>query len=566
MEETNMKKLKKEKVSKEECVICSETINKSTRKKITCNMCARSCCSTCFKRYIMDCGVSPICMWCKKNLSLDFIYSNSTSKFYAEYMDARTDIFLETAKSQLHLFQDQANLILLERNYVKFQNSITDKLYKTTIKILDFGNSFKVFWDKLGITAKSKFSGREVSYYMLPINILSTVENNLCKLCHYSYGMYTCRNCNMHKCGRCAMMCFALNNRCCLECDTLEISKEKIETEFTTNYYTKFIKPEKKRVDFSDITLSLKKLLAEKTVVDIEYKTIANEFFKYNEDIHNLMRSINHPEVSIIKASTNFVKKCPKNDCRGFLTSAWKCGICNDYFCADCHKQKAERYDESHVCDVDEKATVAMLKKNTKPCPKCGMPIDRYTGCTQVWTPCCKIGFYWDTMKLVVNERIHSPEYYDYLRRTNNGEIPRERGDVPCGGRINYRQVRGMTVDNYFRLMEHVAFRCQELHRTIGDINNSDLSIKYLTSDITEEQWKKKLKMRIKKNEKDNHIYNILNMFVLVINDLLQNLTVDMNEEHFKNATKTLINYVNEQLTNVYKRYGSKAENDILTV
>ena len=562
MEETNMKKPKKEKVSKEECDICFETINKSTRKKITCNMCNRSYCSACFKHYIMNCGVSPVCMWCIKDVSLDFIRSNSTGKFYGEYMNVRTDIFIERAKSQLHLYQEQANLILVERRYKDYQSSVSEQLSDIVDTFMNLKNKYRNFWDALGISSKPTFEYFKRNNYMHPADISSTATHIICNLCHISrYNIYTCSNCNMNKCYKCSMLCFAVDNMRCLECGEQEITAEQIESEFPHNYYIKFIKPRKKtRVEYSDIASELRSLLIEQNIVNQQYREIGYNYYKYQTETSRIRRNFEYPEASTTKAVANFVKKCPKNDCRGFLTSAWKCGICNDYFCADCHKQKAERNDDSHVCDENEKATVMMLKKNTKPCPKCGMPIDRYTGCTQVWTPCCKIGFYWDTMKLVVNERIHSPEYYDYLRRTNNGDIPRERGDVQCGGRIQHHMIRGMGVDKYFRLMEHVVFINEGLPQVVGDIDNTDLSIKYLTGDITEERWKKTLKMRIKKNEKDNHIYNILNMFIIVINDLLFNLSADTNVDNFKNAADRLVSYVNEQLNNIYNRYGCKSK------
>ena len=30
-----------------------------------------------------------------------------------------------------------------------------------------------------------------------------------------------------------------------------------------------------------------------------------------------------------------FIKKCPVNDCEGFLSSSWKCGVCSTWVCPD---------------------------------------------------------------------------------------------------------------------------------------------------------------------------------------------------------------------------------------
>ena len=190
--------------------------------------------------------------------------------------------------------------------------------------------------------------------------------------------------------------------------------------------------------------------------------------------------------------------------------------------------------------------------------------IHRYTGCSQVWTPCCKIAFDWNTGKIVgKGERIHSPEYYDYMRRVNNGIVPREVDDNPCGGIVNHWEMRTLfqfnrELQRYHQLMEHVNnFIIPELPRTIGDFERNDLGVSYLISDIDEIKWKIILKKRIKKDEKNNHIFHILNMFVNVINDFFRNLLTDRNFElYFENANQ-LITYTNEQISKINRRYSS---------
>ena len=287
---------------------------------------------------------------------------------------------------------------------------------------------------------------------------------------------------------------------------------------------------------------------------------------KYGTDI---IPQAGSAEIKIKTEQKNtFVKKCPDNECRGFLSSSWKCGICDEYYCPDCHKKKNGRNDDEHVCDEDEKSTIALLKTETKPCPSCNMPIVRISGCSQVWTPCCKIAFDWNTMKIDAG-RIHSPEYYDYIRRTNNGVIPRERGDVPvCGGIIDYYDIpiiirnNTFTRENYimienYRLVEHARALINTLPHIIGQRDNTELGVKYLIGDITKEQWKKTLKMSLKKESRENEIYHILNMFIAVSNDMLQILVADENVDTFNKSYNTLFDYTNEQILKINKRYKS---------
>ena len=46
-----------------------------------------------------------------------------------------------------------------------------------------------------------------------------------------------------------------------------------------------------------------------------------------------------------------------------------------------------------HKCDEEKVASVEMLKRDTKPCPKCGTPIHKIEGCDQMWDPQCGTAF-----------------------------------------------------------------------------------------------------------------------------------------------------------------------------
>ena len=87
------------------------------------------------------------------------------------------------------------------------------------------------------------------------------------------------------------------------------------------------------------------------------------------------------------EAPRQFVMKCPGEECRGFLSSAWKCGTCQKSFCPDCHARKQSHKDEEHVCEADAKATASMISKETRPCPKCGIRISKIDGCFAKDTP-----------------------------------------------------------------------------------------------------------------------------------------------------------------------------------
>jgi hypothetical protein len=72
-----------------------------------------------------------------------------------------------------------------------------------------------------------------------------------------------------------------------------------------------------------------------------------------------------------------FIRKCPMNECRGFLSSRWKCGTCDTNICNKCNEPKTD----DHVCNPQNVETMNLLNKDTKPCPKCGTMICKISGC-----------------------------------------------------------------------------------------------------------------------------------------------------------------------------------------
>lgn len=156
-----------------------------------------------------------------------------------------------------------------------------------------------------------------------------------------------------------------------------------------------------------------------------EYTNIGREIWRIEYAIRT-GNPIGNPLDPVKKDRAEFVKKCVVDDCKGFLSSAWKCGICSTFVCSKCHVPKKERDDDTHVCDENIVKTIKMLSKDTKACPgeNCGIPIHKIDGCDQMWCTSCETAFSWNTLR-IQRGRIHNPHYYERLRMMNGGEIPR---------------------------------------------------------------------------------------------------------------------------------------------
>ena len=230
-----------------------------------------------------------------------------------------------------------------------------------------------------------------------------------------------------------------------------------------------------------------------------------------------------------------FIMKCPGasddgEPCRGFLSSQWKCGTCQKYFCNECHVLLGDRNDGPHTCNEDAKATAQLIRKETRPCPKCGIRISKIEGCDQMWCTSCQATFSWNTGQILHNVRVHNPHYYEYLRQTGGGNVPRELGDIPCGGIPDYyvfirnmRLLRGLSQKEIDELVH--------IHRSLSDISqvrlpdyplrrpandNRDLDVAYLMGDLSKEDWARNLELKETKFERKKEIGLVLQTLVHV--------------------------------------------------
>ena len=152
-----------------------------------------------------------------------------------------------------------------------------------------------------------------------------------------------------------------------------------------------------------------------------------------------------------------FNHKCPVEDCKGFLSTAWKCGVCNTWTCPKCFEIIGLNKDVEHTCKKENIESAELIKKETKPCPQCAIPIFKISGCDQMWCTQCNIAFSWNTGKVVVGGTIHNPHYFQFLR--NGGVIQNQRnpGDVVCGGipRVWELSRRRRELQNIFSKINH---------------------------------------------------------------------------------------------------------------
>jgi hypothetical protein len=261
-----------------------------------------------------------------------------------------------------------------------------------------------------------------------------------------------------------------------------------------------------------------------------------------------------------------FIMKCPDSECRGFLSTAYKCGTCQQWACPDCLIIKGLDKDAEHTCDPGQKESVAMIIKESRPCPKCGERISKIDGCDQMFCVECHTAFSWHT-GAVVNGVIHNPHYYEYLRSVGNGTAPRNAGDVPCGGvpyythlATNLRNVDAMTqriIMSIHRITTEITDQRILMYQGAFNMNdNGDLGVMYLMKEITKEAMQIELAKREVKRNKHLAIRAVLEMFVntstMMLNNIV-NMPPTSNKEFETTMTEfmNLRRYVNDSLLQV---------------
>lgn len=229
-----------------------------------------------------------------------------------------------------------------------------------------------------------------------------------CDICCENYNLST------RKCIKCPYCPF----ECCSICSRTYILNEKVSTCMDNSCQKEWTR----------------KFMVEsfpKTFINKEWKNMKME--KEVENEKSLLPATqlllqNSKKGGKISKEVQFYRKCSVENCRGYLSSDWKCGLCSTYTCKYCHLEKKE----GHICDKDLVATISFLQDDTKPCPKCTTPIHKIDGCDQMWCTMCHTAFSW--RRGTIETRIHNPHYYEWLR--NGGELPRNDGDYECGRNI----------------------------------------------------------------------------------------------------------------------------------
>lgn len=381
-----------------------------------------------------------------------------------------------------------------------------------------------------------------------------------------------CNYCELECCRKCIQQYLIdiTTDAHCMQCKNIW-NREFIDSACTKNFRNKDLKKHRENILFE----REKCFLPDAQVIVAQRKERIRLIEENNIKIREFMIEIHKLENAnnIIRQGTDvvnvterrkFIRKCPVPECRGFLSTQWKCELCENHICHDCNEIKGD----PHTCEPGAVETMKMLKKDTKACPNCGTMIFKISGCAQMWCPDCHTAFNWNTMQ-IEKGIIHNPHFYEF-QRLGGAIAPRNHGDIPCGGlpdlaelyircNLSTRHYYNVTIPtkykiifDFHRVIQHIN---QVEIRHVGIENFLELRINYLTNLYTEDEYKFILQKNEKAREKRRDIVNILNMFTQTGSDLLRQFVNNTIDLHQQDVINNLRDYTNETLCVISKRY-----------
>ena len=161
--------------------------------------------------------------------------------------------------------------------------------------------------------------------------------------------------------------------------------------------------------------------------------------------------------------------------------------------------------------------------------------------CNQMYCVSCQTPFDWITLKIVTSGTIHNPHYYEMMKR--KGALPRNPGDVPCGGFPEYWHL----VDHPDSVEQHITNAYLQFHRLCREVQDvsqhnyrmhvdnattTGINIKYLLGDLTDAKWGQQLAITEKKRKRDAEIQEVFAAFLMIavnIINTVQNYRTDAN-------------------------------------
>ena len=414
-----------------------------------------------------------------------------------------------------------------------------------------------------------------------------------CKTCTRKYLLGTTDDPNCMKCNKAWSHAFIV---------------EKLNRSFVTNEYSKHRKallvereisklPEaaplaEKQKLIDKVTTESEKLHDEALLVKRQLAAIQRKEWNCQSEIRRIKNGT-------LTEKKKFIMPCPNNECRGYLSTQYKCDLCELHTCSKCLEIIGHSKTDPHVCKEESIQSAELIKKETKPCPSCGTRIFKISGCDQMWCTNCHCAFNWGSGQLA-HGVVHNPHFYQHQRNIahQGGQAPRNPGDVLCGGLCDYRELTRI-IDNIYVVMSteeedllknaevgkkasdllrkmhqcvsHITYfslrNVRTKVRTLGD--TQDIRIDYILQKISKADMASKVYRNDNLRRKHMELLHIYELLSVVGIELFSNLSNSDNKNTPEFVGEVLgrideydklREYCNKQLAGISMTYNQKVE------
>lgn len=284
----------------------------------------------------------------------------------------------------------------------------------------------------------------------------------------------------------------------------------------------------------------LRELNKRKSELLAEISEMRNEIYRLERNPYYDPQARPAEEIQPKERKLSFICPCPDEDCRGMIESrTFKCGVCDQIICKSC--RAAREKEDNHECNQEDIETMKLIRKDTKPCPQCAVPIYKISGCHQMFCTQCQIVFDWRTGKKEAGW-VHNPHALQWQRE--HGGLMRDVRDIRCGGLIDINDLMAYFKNKQCKTLTMIHQFMGEIDYTLRSCGENDfenLRLEYVLNRITEKQWQQR-------------IFNVerANLRKSTMRDILTNLRT-LVTERFRNLleaceTKFLLKHPNAQL------------------
>jgi hypothetical protein len=268
------------------------------------------------------------------------------------------------------------------------------------------------------------------------------------------------------------------------------------------------------------------------------------EMRKKVEENKITIRNIQNTEAQNLETDAQtdtFIFNCTVSDCKGMISNGThKCAVCETKHCRKCREVK----ENEHECDPDTVETVSILKKDTKPCPKCAYQIHKLGGCDQMFCPGCKSLFSWRSGQIEYGAA-HNPHALEWMRRNNMNA--RNIEDIPCGGLVPYNAISGNAI-----VKDETVLRVERVYRFVGELNYAiqrtvvdnatfdRVRMEYVKGNLSEKDWVQVVFKNDRKHERENTLRDILTTCRTLCVERFRNLAMKVQEDVRQNRRQSL--------------------------